>query len=298
MTRRVIIDTDPGIDDAIAILFALTHPDLDVVAITTVAGNIGIETTTRNALRILALAEKSIAVHAGAATPLTRRPASEVRIHGTDGLGGVSFPEPHDRPSDQPAHDALVRLLTEAPAGTIDILALAPLTNIARLVADAPDVARRIGRLIAMGGAMREPGNVGARSEFNIAHDPEAAEIVFSAGLPLTLIPLDVTRQVRADAGYLSRLTALGTSRADACRDLIAAYFDATKGGASRPLHDPCVPLLALRPDLFTTETLSVSVNLDEGDLAGAIEDGPHAIAVAMGVDGSAVLDLLAKTLA
>ena len=297
MTCRVIIDTDPGIDDGIAILFALAHPDLEIAAITTVAGNIGIETTTRNALRILALADKSVPVHAGAATPLIRRPADEVRIHGTDGLGGVSFPEPQEAASEEPAHEALIRMLTDAPAGTIDILALAPLTNIARLVREAPDVAHRIGRLIAMGGAVREPGNVGARSEFNIAHDPEAAEIVFSAGLPLTLIPLDVTRKVRADAAYLARLTALGTKQAFACRDLIAAYFDATKGGASRPLHDPCVPLLALRPDLFTTETLSVSINLDKGDLAGAIEDGAHATDIAMGVDAPAVLDLLAETL-
>jgi purine nucleosidase/pyrimidine-specific ribonucleoside hydrolase len=297
VTRRVIIDTDPGIDDAIAILFALAHPELDVAAITTIAGNIGLETTTHNALRILALAGQSVPVHPGAARSLKRGSRTEVRIHSVGGLGGVAFPEPEEPASSEPAHMALRRLIADAPAGTIDILALAPLTNIARFVEEAPDVARRIGRLIAMGGAVREPGNVGQRSEFNIAHDPEAAEIVFSAGLPLTLVPLDVTRRVRADAAYLARLAALGTKEALVCRDLIAAYLTGTSGGESRPLHAPCVPLLALRPDLFATHSMRLSVNLDEGELAGALEPGEHALAVAMGTDAPAVLDLLAETL-
>lgn len=297
MTRRVIIDTDPGIDDAIAILFALAHPELDVVAITTVAGNIGLETSTRNALRILALAGQSVPVHPGAARPLKRGSRTDTRIHGADGLGGVAFPEPEEPASSEPAHMALRRLVADAPAGTIDILALAPLTNIARFVEEAPEVARRIGRLIAMGGAVREPGNVGPRSEFNIAHDPEAAEIVFSAGLPLTLVPLDVTRRVRADEIYLARLAALGTKQALVCRDLIAAYFTGTSGGESRPLHDPCVPLLALRPDLFATHAMRLSVNRGKDELAGALQPGEHALAVAMGTDAPAVLDLLAETL-
>jgi purine nucleosidase/pyrimidine-specific ribonucleoside hydrolase len=297
VSRRVVIDTDPGIDDAIAILFALAHPELDVAAITTVAGNIGLDTTTRNALRILALSGDEVPVHPGAEKPLARGRADEIRIHGSDGLGGVAFPEPRGSPSPEPAPAALSRLLSEAPAGSLDILALAPLTNIARLVTEAPDAARRIGRLIAMGGAVREPGNIGRRSEFNIAHDPEAAEIVFSAGLPLTLIPLDVTRKVRADAAYLKRLDTLDTPRARACRDLIAAYFAGTTGGESRPLHDPCVPLLALRPDFFRIVRMGLFVDRSEGDLAGALNPGDHQIDVAMGVEAPDVLDLLAETL-
>lgn len=297
MMRRAIIDTDPGIDDAIAILFALAHPQLDVAAITTVAGNIGIETTTRNALRILALAEQAVPVHAGASRPLAREHADASAIHGRDGLGGVAFPEPVAPASDEPALQALVRLIGDAPEASLDVLALGPLTNIAMLVREAPRIVRRIGRLVAMGGAVREPGNVGKRSEFNIAHDPEAAEIVFSAGLPLTLIPLDVTRRVRADAAYLARLAALGTKQAVACRDLIAAYFIGTSGGESRPLHDPCVPLLALRPDLFTPEAMRLSVDCSHGELAGALEAGEHPLDVAMGVRAEAVLDILAETL-
>lgn len=297
MTRRVVIDTDPGIDDAIAILAALAHPGLEVAAITTVAGNIGIGTTTRNALRILALAGRTVPVHPGASQPLRRSSADETRIHGTDGLGGTAFPEPEAAHSSEPAHSALRRLLEDAPEGSLDILALAPLTNIARLVTEAPDAARRIGRLVVMGGAVHERGNVGARAEFNIAYDPEAAKIVLSAGLPLTLIALDVTRRVRADAAYLERLAALGTPQAHACRDLIAAYFDSTTGGESRPLHDPCVPLLAVRPDLFEIKPMTLSVDCSDGEDAGALGPGKHALDVAMDVDAPTVLDLLAETL-
>ena len=296
--RRVVIDTDPGIDDALAILFALAHPGLDVATITTVGGNVGLDTTTRNALRLLALAGRTLPVYPGAERPLKRGQTDEVRIHGSDGLGGVALPEPVQPASNESAHEALVRLLSEAPPGSLDILALAPLTNIARLVTEAPQAARRIGRLIAMGGAVREPGNVGQRSEFNIAHDPEAAEIVFSAGLPLTLIPLDVTRKVRAGAAWLARLAAAGTAEAMACRDLIGAYFTDRRDAASRPLHDACVPVLALRPELFTVERMQLSVDCSEGDLAGALDPGDHALDVAMGVDAEAVLDLLATVLA
>lgn len=294
---RVLIDTDPGIDDAIAILFALAHPELEVVGITTVAGNIGIGTTTRNALRILALAGKNVPVHAGAKGPLTREGVDETRIHGADGLGGVAFPEPRVEPSGTDAVAFLSETLMERPEGAIDILALGPLTNIAELVTRAPEAARRIRRLIAMGGAVHERGNVGPRSEFNIAHDPEAAEIVFAAGLPFTLIPLDVTRKVRADLAYLAHLADIGTPRALAVRDLIAAYFDATTGGESRPLHDPCVPVLALRPELFRIESMKLSVNCSANELAGAIEPGKHMLDVAMGVEASEVLDLLSGAL-
>ncbi len=297
MSRPVLIDTDPGIDDAIAILFALAHPGIDVAGITTVAGNIGLETTTRNALRILAFAGRDVPVHAGAAAPLERPGVDEVRIHGLDGLGGVALPEPVAGPSGNDATLFLAETLLAAPEGAFDMLALGPMTNIARLIRQAPDAARRIGRLIAMGGAINERGNVGARSEFNIAHDPEAAEIVLAAGLPLTLIPLDVTRKVRADRAYLERLAGLGTPQGTKVGELIAAYFDTTVGGESRPLHDPCVPVLALRPDLFSTASMGLGVDCSQGEMAGALGSGGHELAVAMGVEAAAVLDLLADTL-
>lgn len=300
-SRAVIIDTDPGIDDAVAILAALASPEFDLLGITTVAGNIGIATTTRNAGRILALARRSeVPVIAGAAGPLSRKGFDVAEIHGNDGLGGVGFPEPSAPP--RPGHAAiwLADTLMAQPAGTVDILALGPLTNIAELLADNPEAARRIGRIIAMGGAIREPGNIGPRSEFNLAADPEAAEAVLAAGLPLMLIPLDVTRKVRADRATVEALRGAGTSASRASADLIAAYFQTTTGGESRPLHDPCVMLFAMAPQLFGCEAMALTVDCGQTLDAGSLEpagDGRPPVSVALTVDGGGALSLLAERL-
>lgn len=297
---RAVIDTDPGIDDAVAILFALSSPALDILGVTTVAGNIGIGTTTRNAGRILSLARRSdIPVIAGAAAPLSRKGFDTVDIHGGDGLGGVGFPEPAVPPH-QDAVGWLAGLLAREPEGSIDILALGPLTNIARLVGEHPAAARRMRRLVVMGGAVDEPGNVGPKAEFNIAADPEAADIVFRAGLPLVLIPLDVTRRVRATRAYTAALREAGLAPAVASADLIDAYFQSTTGGESRPLHDPCVMLFAERPDLFGLERIVLSVDLGEAPDGGALlvdEEAGAPVDVAMTVDSARVLDLLAARL-
>lgn len=295
-TRKVIIDTDPGIDDAVAILLALKSAEFDVIGITTVAGNIGITTTTRNAGRILALEGRvDVPVIAGAAGPLSRKGFDTADIHGNDGLGGVAFPDALAQPV---AGDAVMWLrdtLVEAEAGSIDILALGPLTNIARLVTEYPDAARNIGRVIAMGGAVYEPGNIGPRAEFNIAADPEAAEIVFAAGLDMTLIPLDVTRKVRATRDDTAMLQASDVPAAVASGALIDAYFQSTTGGESRPLHDPCVMLLALDEALFGCETLKLAVDTGATRDAGALtvsEEGA-AVSVALKVESAEVLKLL-----
>lgn len=298
--KRVLIDTDPGIDDAIAILFALHARGLEVAGITTVAGNIGLEITTRNALRILALGGHAVPVVAGAARPLTRPGVQELAVHGQDGLGGVALPEPLTTPRHGDAVDWLAATLLGQEAGSHDLLALGPLTNIARLIREVPKAARRIGRLIAMGGAIDAPGNVGPHAEFNIANDPEAAEIVLAAGLDLTLIPLDVTRQVRADAAFLDRLEQAGTRQALAVRTLIAAYFDRTRDTArptSRPLHDPCVPLLTLWPEGFDVVELQLSVDCGQGPDAGRLEPGAHPVKVAMGVRAEAMLERMVAEL-
>ncbi|SNT26154.1 nucleoside hydrolase [Tropicimonas sediminicola] len=290
----IIIDTDPGIDDAIAILYALQHPRLEVAALTTVAGNIGLSVTTRNAGRICALARVPTSVYAGAAAPLGKEPRPETGIHGNDGLGGVEFPEPEAAPASADAVAAMVALLEAHPPQTVDLHCLGPLTNLALLLERAPEVARRIRRVIAMGGAVDEPGNVGPKAEFNIAHDPHAAAAVLAAGLPLTLIPLDATRQLRADAAYIADLRATGQSPAIAAAALIEAYFAATNGAESRPLHDPCVPLLAEHPELFRIEERSLDVELD----TGALVPGPHRLNVAMGLDADALRTALLEGLA
>lgn len=250
---RAVIDTDPGIDDAVAILYALSSPAFEVLGITTVAGNIGIATTTRNAGRLLALMGRAdVPVIAGAAAPMARKGYDASEIHGNDGLGGVAFPPP-EKPAGQGAVDWLAALLLREPAASIDVLALGPLTNIARLVRDHPGAAARIRRLIAMGGVIHEAGNVGPRAEFNMAADPEAAGVVLGAGLPIWLIPLDATRKVRADAAYLDTLRAAGTPAASATAALIQAYFEntivAAAQPASRPLHTPRAVPFSARPN-------------------------------------------------
>jgi purine nucleosidase/pyrimidine-specific ribonucleoside hydrolase len=299
--RPVVIDTDPGIDDAVAILCALNSPELDIRGITTVAGNIGIATTTRNAGRILALAGRGeVPVIAGAPGPLERKGFDVAEIHGEDGLGGVVFPDPTCPPAGSDAAAWLARLLDDLPAHTLDLLALGPLTNIARLILDRPDAARRARGIVAMGGAIREPGNVGPRAEFNLAADPEAARIVLSSGLPITLIPLDVTRKVRASRNWTQALRQAATPAAIASANLVDAYFQSTAGGASRPLHDPCVIVHALRPDIFGCERMNLAVDTSDGSDAGALDEGEaesDGVSVAMTVDAAAALDLLAERL-
>jgi len=296
--RHVIIDTDPGLDDAVAILYALNCGHFDVLGLTTVAGNIGLDTTTRNAGRLLALMQRSdIPVVRGASAPLRRRGIDEVAIHGDDGLGGVSLPDP-TKSARSEAVAWMDAQLSAHPTGSVDILALGPLTNVATLFRDYPDAARRIGRLIVMGGAVFEKGNVGPHSEFNFASDPEAVDIVLRAGTRMTIIPLDVTRKVRADLAFVEGLRSGGIAGQTSAH-LISAYFQG--GRESRPLHDPCVMLYAVRPELFSIETHKVSVDLGNDADAGALvqfKRDPVEIEIAMGVDAAGALKLLAEGLA
>lgn len=285
---RVLIDTDPGLDDAIAILITLAR--CDVAGITTVAGNLGLDVTTANAGRLLALTGRGdVPLHSGAARPLQRGARDEARIHGADGLGGTILPPPLPAQSSD-AGGFLSGLVANSAPGSLCLHCLGPLTNLACLTAETRT---RLGPVIAMGGALEVRGNVGPRSEFNLAHDPEAAAEVLASGLELTLIPLDTTRQVRADAAYLDRLAA-GPPTARAASDLIRAYFD-ENGSESRPLHDPLVPLFHLYPELFTVEHASLQVDLD--DDPGALIPGPHPVKVASAPQVDALLDALALSL-
>ncbi|SFZ86493.1 pyrimidine-specific ribonucleoside hydrolase [Devosia enhydra] len=292
MSRRVIIDTDPGLDDAVAILLALADPALDVIGITSVAGNIGIALTTRNAGRLLAaMGCGDVPVAIGAIGPLQGRTIDEAAIHGDDGLGGVKLPEP-DHPPKPDAVLWLAETLRAHPAGSIDLLALGPLTNLALLLRQDPDAARRLGRVIAMGGAIDEPGNVGTRSEFNCAADPHAVAEVLAAGLDLTLVPLDVTRKVRANRQDVAELMAGSTVAAQLSGAFVAAYFQTAILKESRPLHDPLVMLLAVAPELFALEPMWLTVERDDPIEAGALSRDPEGqpVLVAMGIDAPSAM--------
>lgn len=272
-----------------AVLYALRSPAFDVLGLTTVAGNIGLPTTTTNAAKLLTLAGRALPVHAGADRPLARTGFGASDIHGADGLGGVPLPAPQITP--QPgAVDWIATTLEAQDPGTVDLFTLGPLTNLAHLLENHPQSTRRLRRVIAMGGAVDERGNVGPRAEFNIAADPEAAARVFAADLPLTLIPLDVTRRVRASTSDTAALAQARDADARTVGALIDAYFLTTDGGDSRPLHDPCVMLFAESPALFSCETRHLDVETSTGPDAGALIPGPYAIEVAMGVDGPAAL--------
>ncbi|MEM0934378.1 MAG: nucleoside hydrolase [Pseudomonadota bacterium] len=300
--RKVVIDTDPGIDDAIALLWACGSPLLDIRAVTTVGGNVGLGTVTTNALNLLHTAGHKAPVYAGARRPLKRQPVAEARIHGSNGLGGIELPQANTSMWSQPAVAALADLLKKAPEGALDLLLLGPMTNLAKLLQEAPEAAKRLGRVIAMGGAVDAPGNTrvstdGAKAEFNIAHDPEAAAEVFQAvtsqDLDLTLIPLDCTRQFRATRDWAASLTG---PRGEIAGALIGAYFEATAGAESRPLHDPCVPLLAAMPEIFELETRALAVDLEAQP--GVLVPGVHKISVAIEVDAEAARRFLAEGLA
>lgn len=291
---RVLIDTDPGLDDAVGILYALAEPRFAVEGVTSVAGNIGIATTTRNVGSLLAaMGRGDIPYAAGAAGPLGGSALHEEAIHGADGLGGVILPAPLHAPETQPATAFLAAHLLAAPPGTLTVLALGPLTNLALLARDAPDIYARIGRIIAMGGTIDEPGNAGPHAEFNMAADPLATQVVLKAPVPVTLVPLDVTRKLRATLGDLDRLAAMDAEAAKLAASLIRAYFAQNADRVSRPLHDPCVMLMALTPHLFGAQTmrLSVDCDTDRGRLISS-PDGAE-IDVAMTIDAPAALDAL-----
>lgn len=295
MNRKVIIDTDPGLDDAVAILFALASGRFDVLGLTTVAGNIGLERTTANAGSLLTVMGRSdIPVISGAARAMLRDNIDAIVIHGNDGLRGVTLPPPAPATGTD-AVAWMAETLAAHPSGSVDILALGPLTNIGQLIDRYPAIAGRIGHLIVMGGAILEPGNAGPASEFNFASDPEATALVLHHDIKTTIIPLDVTRRVRADLAYVEALR--GSVAGDTAAALLTAYLQDTT--ISRPLHDPCVMLLALAPELFGVEIYRLSVSLSDDADAGAltVRDGGSPVSVAMRVDVPGVLALLASGL-
>ncbi|MEM9162882.1 MAG: nucleoside hydrolase [Cyanobacteria bacterium P01_F01_bin.4] len=263
MPRPLIIDCDPGVDDAIALLVAFAAPDtFKIVGITTVAGNVPLHFTTANALKICELAGKSTTpVYAGCPRPMVRALHTAAEIHGATGLQGTPLPDPSQAPQPQHGVDFLIETLLIASA-PITLATLGPLTNIAIALIKAPQIAQNIAEIVAMGGAITH-GNVTPSAEFNIYVDPHAAQVVFDAGIPTTLITLDTTHQVLTTPERLSTLRQIGTPVTTAAADLLAHYGkpDIERDGlVGAPLHDPCVIAYLLRPDLFTRRKAHVAI--------------------------------------
>jgi purine nucleosidase len=267
MSRRIIIDTDPGLDDAVAILFALAAVDeLEVLGIVAVAGNLPLFETERNARRICALAGRpELPIYAGCERPLLRPLATADRIHNDPRLEAV-LPEAAMPLQAQHGVDFLIETLRSADLSTITLCALGPLTNIAMALVKAPEVVGKVCELVVMGGACFQLGNVTPAAEFNIHVDPHAAAIVIDSGIPITMIPLDITHQLITTEPRLAALQALPNRCGKAVVELLAAFERnrrAKFGERAKALHDPAVIGYLLRPDLYDGREVNVAIETD-----------------------------------
>lgn len=264
MPTPVIIDTDPGLDDALALLLAFASPELEVLGLTTVGGNSGLAHTTRNALRLLHLIGRDdVPVAAGADTPLVRQDAvSAAGVHGDDGFGGVPLPEAPREADARPAVQLLVDLI-EGRAEPITLIALGPLTNVATLIAAYPQVAAKLARIVLMGGGAERLGNVTPTAEFNIWYDPDAAKRVFASGLPITMIGLDVTHKAITFAEDWEPLREQGGPVADAVTAMVDFYTQTYRenlGIEGTAQHDSLAVAAVIAPELVWTSALHVDV--------------------------------------
>jgi len=267
MTRKIIIDTDPGQDDAVAILLALGSPELEVLGLTAVAGNVPLPLTQKNARIVCELAGRpDLPVFAGCDRPLRHPLVTAEHVHGKTGLDGPQMADPVMPLQEQHGVDFIIDTLRAEPSGTVTLCPLGPLTNIATAFARAPDIIERVQEIVLMGGAYFQVGNITPAAEFNIYVDPEAAKAVFGSGVPLVVAPLDVTHKALTTAPRVTAFRALGTE----VGRMVAAWtdfferFDKEKyGSAGAPLHDPCVIAYLLKPELFTGRFINVEIEVN-----------------------------------
>ncbi|MEO0771849.1 MAG: nucleoside hydrolase [Pseudomonadota bacterium] len=262
--HKIIIDTDPGQDDAVAILLALASPELEVLSLTCVAGNVPLPYTTTNARKIAELAGRpDLPIYAGCDAPLTRPLITAEHVHGKTGLDGPTLPDPTMPLAEGHAVDYLIDTLRAEPAQSITLVPIGPLTNIATALTRAPDIAPRIRDIVLMGGAHFAGGNVTPAAEFNIYVDPDAADIVFRAGVPLTVMPLDVTHKALVTETHTAAFRALPGAAGPAVAQMTSFYdrYDREKFGTrGAPLHDPCTIAYLINPALFTTRHVNVEI--------------------------------------
>jgi len=307
--QKIIIDCDPGIDDALALAFAAGHPDLDLRGITTVAGNVGLDKTTANALRVRDFTGMTgVPVVAGCPAPLLRPPLHARDVHGDSGLGAASIPAASSGPAEGHAVDFLASV-TAAEPGEITLIAVGPLTNVAVALRRYPELVSQVRNIVIMGGSAGR-GNVTPAAEFNIAADPEAAAIVFGAGWTVTMVGLDVTLQARATAAVRDRMRGLGPLADELVLPSLAGYRNVSRGPGSEPaggpaVHDVCAVASVAAPELLTCLPARVEVETAGRWTSGMTVTGFNApddtcnarVAVAIDVDAfwDLVLDSYAR---
>ena len=308
--RKVIIDCDPGQDDAVALFLAMAAPqELDVLGVTTVAGNVPLELTQRNARMMCDIAARTdMPVYAGCDKPLVLDAITAEYIHGNTGIDGVDVFEPKTPLQEMHAVDFIIETLRAAPAESVTLVPTGPMTNIAAAIQRAPDILDAVERIVSMGGAMREGGNRSPSAEFNVLVDPHAAEIVYNCGRPVTAMGLDVTHQVLSTRERVARIRELGNAVAEATAGMLSFFhrYDTKKyGSEGAPLHDPCTVAWLLRPDLFETKMCNLAVETSSELTLGHtavdfwhVTDRPHNVEWTYAVDAEGFYDLLVERLA
>jgi purine nucleosidase len=307
MTERIILDCDPGHDDALALLLAAGDPRVDLVAVTTCAGNQTLEKVTRNALAVCAAAGIDVPVAAGCPAPLVRPQLVAGDIHGETGLDGPALPEPVRAVDDRHAVDLIIDEVMAGPPDPLTLVPTGPLTNIALALRKEPRIADRVKRVVLMGGAYTR-GNRTPAAEFNILADPEAAHAVFAGTWPVTMVSLDLTHQATATPDVVERIGAIGSPLAEFVVEILRFYggtYRARQGFTAPPVHDLCCVAWVCDPGVFTTRSAFVAVELtgtwttgmtvtDFGGLLGR----EHNTDVAVDLDRARLWDLTVSAIA
>ncbi len=308
--RDLIIDTDPGADDVVALLLALASPEaLNVLAITTVAGNVRLDKTSRNARLAREWAgREEVPVYAGAPRPLVRPPIYAENVHGQEGLPGVAVYEPAKGLAQGNAVDYLIRTLRQAPEHSITIAMLGPQTNLALALTQAPEITRGIKEVVVMGGAHFNGGNITPAAEFNLFADPHAAQVVLDSGVRLTYVPLDVTHKILTSEARLAQIAAVGNQAGKRVGDILNEYVKLDMvhyGLPGGPVHDASVIAWLLQPGLFTGRRIHMAIDSREGigfgqtvaDWYGTLKQPENVLWIENG-DAQGFFDLLVSRLA
>ncbi|PZA08155.1 MULTISPECIES: nucleoside hydrolase [unclassified Meiothermus] len=303
MPRKIIYDCDPGHDDAIAMMLALASPELEVLGVTVVHGNVSLARTARNALVVREILGAEVPVYAGADRPLVRERISAEAVHGVSGLDGPHLPEPK-RGLEQKHAVAFLIETVKAHPGEVTLVPTGPLTNLALALRLEPQIAGLIPQIVLMGGSL-DTGNWTPAAEFNILCDPHAARIVFESGIPIVMMGLNLTHQVIATPRWVERFRALGTPVGEFTAQLLEFFREHhvdRYGWEGAALHDPCAVAYLIRPELFKTQAMYVAIETNEGLNFGrtvcdrwGVTGRPANAQVGLAVDAEGLFDLLVE---